>query len=86
MPSGTRRLLPYALLATLPLLLAQAPLRAAPPPVTALVGATVIHPEHDAREAVSPDSTVLLRGERISAVGPSAEVAFRPAELMGTVR
>jgi len=41
-------------------------------PVTAIVGATVIHPERD-NDAARPDTTIILRGDRIEAVGPSAQ-------------
>jgi imidazolonepropionase-like amidohydrolase len=36
----------------------------------AIVGATVVHPERDGADAVAPDSTVIVEGERIRAVGP----------------
>jgi len=38
----------------------------------AIVGATVVRPELDAAHAAVPDTTVVIRGERIIAVGPSA--------------
>src|SRR6476620_10079325 len=38
----------------------------------AIVGATVVHPEQDAAHAAMPDATVVIRGDRIVAVGPSA--------------
>jgi imidazolonepropionase-like amidohydrolase len=38
----------------------------------AIVGATVVQPEQDAAHAALPDTTVLIRGDRIVAVGPSA--------------
>jgi imidazolonepropionase-like amidohydrolase len=37
----------------------------------AIVGATVVHPEREGAEAVAPDSTVIIEGERIRAVGPA---------------
>ena len=40
--------------------------------VVAIVGVTVVHPERDGAEAVVRDATVVIRGERIVAVGPSA--------------
>jgi imidazolonepropionase-like amidohydrolase len=40
--------------------------------VTAIVGVTVIHPEFDADAALSPNNTVIIVGNRIRAVGPSA--------------
>lgn len=45
---------------------------AAPAPVTAIVGATVIHPELEGAAASAPDSTVVIAGKRIRAVGPAA--------------
>lgn len=41
-------------------------------PVTAIVGATVIHPELPADAAVAKSSTVIIVGNRIRTVGPSA--------------
>jgi len=38
----------------------------------AIVGATVVQPEKDAAHAAIPDATVLIRGDRIVALGPSA--------------
>ena len=84
MSRGTRRL-PYLLA----VLLSIPPVAlAAAPPVTARVGATMIHPELGPARAVSPDTTVLLSGERSIALGPSARAKrpFRPAELVATVR
>jgi imidazolonepropionase-like amidohydrolase len=43
--------------------------------ITALVGVTVVHPEHEGAAATSPDSTVLIAGQRIKAVGPAATTA-----------
>ncbi|HKD54300.1 MAG TPA: amidohydrolase family protein [Steroidobacteraceae bacterium] len=40
--------------------------------VTAIVGATVVHPEAEGAAALAPDSTVLITGNRITAVGPAA--------------
>src|SRR5215831_15846520 len=40
--------------------------------ITALVGVTVVHPELEGAAAESPDSTVLIAGQRIKAVGPLA--------------
>ena len=39
--------------------------------VTAIVGATVVHPERDASSATAPE-TVVVAGDRIVAVGPAA--------------
>ena len=41
-------------------------------PGIAIVGATVVHPEHPAPQALAPDSTIVIAGNRIVAVGPSA--------------
>jgi imidazolonepropionase-like amidohydrolase len=38
----------------------------------AIVGVTVVNPERDAAHAAQPDTTVVIRGERIVAVGPRA--------------
>jgi imidazolonepropionase-like amidohydrolase len=38
----------------------------------AIVGATVIHPERELPAAVEHDRTIVIRGERIEALGPSA--------------
>jgi imidazolonepropionase-like amidohydrolase len=38
----------------------------------AIVGATVIHPERELPAAVEHDRTIVVRGERIEALGPSA--------------
>jgi hypothetical protein len=40
--------------------------------ITAIVGVTVIHPEFDADAARSPNNTIIIVGNRIGAVGPSA--------------
>ncbi|HSN19445.1 MAG TPA: hypothetical protein VLS49_02135, partial [Usitatibacter sp.] len=47
-------------------------------PVTAIVGATVVDPAADAPHAASRDSTVLLEGRTIRAVGPSASTPVPP--------
>ena len=39
---------------------------------TAIVGATVIHPERDGAASVSANTTIIVRGARIAAVGPAA--------------
>ena len=44
----------------------------------AIVGATVIHPERDDAKASEPDSTIIISGRRIVAVGPSSSVAVPP--------
>jgi imidazolonepropionase-like amidohydrolase len=43
--------------------------------VLALVGATVIHPEREPHAAVAPDTTVIVSGSRIQAVGPARTTA-----------
>jgi imidazolonepropionase-like amidohydrolase len=40
--------------------------------VTAIVGATVLHPELEGDAAIARDSTILVEGNRITAVGPAA--------------
>lgn len=47
-------------------------------PLTAIVGATVIHPERDGADAVTPDATVLIAGSRITAVGPARSIKLPP--------
>jgi imidazolonepropionase-like amidohydrolase len=42
--------------------------------VTAIVGATVLHPELEGEAAVAHDNTILVAGNRIAAVGPAAGV------------
>lgn len=42
--------------------------------VIAIVGATVIHPESDGNAAVAADNTIVIAGNRIRAVGPTASV------------
>src|ERR1051326_2825951 len=44
------------------------------PASVAIVGATVIHPEYDTQPPL-PDSTVVITGDRIAAVGPAATTA-----------
>jgi len=38
----------------------------------AIVGATIVHPELDGAAALAPESTVVVAGDRIQAVGPTA--------------
>jgi cytosine/adenosine deaminase-related metal-dependent hydrolase len=38
----------------------------------AIVGATLVHPERDGAAALAPDSTLVIVGNRISAIGPMA--------------
>jgi len=42
--------------------------------ILAIVGATVIHPEREPSEAVVRDSTIVIRGDRIAVVGPTASI------------
>ena len=48
---------------------------AAEPPLTAIVGATIVHPERDGAAAIERDQTIVIGGNRIESVGPSAQVA-----------
>ena len=41
--------------------------------ITAIVGATVLHPELEGDAAIARDTTVLISSNRISAVGPAAQ-------------
>ena len=41
-------------------------------PVTAIVNATIVHPEREASAALVPDSTLIITGNRIATIGPSA--------------
>ena len=60
-----------ALLTALPLV----SLGAAPAPPIAIVGATVIHPELVGAATSAPDTTVIISGKHITAVGPTASTA-----------
>src|SRR6266705_1006910 len=51
-------------------MLAVVPCRAAD--VTAIVGATVVHPDRDLPSAVASNSTVIIAGCRIEAIGPAS--------------
>jgi len=42
--------------------------------VTAIVGATVLHPELEGADVVAHDTTILIAGNRITAVGPAARM------------
>src|SRR2546426_8637509 len=57
------------------LMLAGAPCQAAETSITAIVGATVIHPDRDLPSAVAPDSTVIFAGRRIESIGPAGSTA-----------
>jgi len=39
--------------------------------ITAIVGATVIHPQREESRAVQPDQTIIIAGDRIVGVGPA---------------
>jgi imidazolonepropionase-like amidohydrolase len=52
-------------------MLAAIPCRAADGPVTAIVGATLIHPDRDLPSAVASNSTVIIAGRRIESIGPA---------------
>jgi len=53
------------------LMLAGVPCQAAQTSITAIVGATVIHPDRDPSSAVAPNSTVIIAGRRIESIGPA---------------
>src|SRR5256885_6441558 len=57
------------------LMLAGVPCRAAETSITAIVGATVIHPDRDLPSAVAPDSTLIIAGRRIESIGPAGSTA-----------
>src|SRR2546427_10735041 len=57
------------------LMLAAVPCQAAETPITAIVGATVIHPDRDLPSAVAPNSTVIIAGRRIESIGPAGSTA-----------
>ena len=44
------------------------------PGVIAIVGATVVRPEREATDAAMPESTVIISGNRIQAVGPAGQI------------
>ncbi len=50
--------------------------RSESPQRLAIVGATVIHPQRDAAQARAPDTTIIVSGNRIVAVGPAGAVAI----------
>jgi imidazolonepropionase-like amidohydrolase len=54
------------------LMLACVACQAADGSITAIVGATVIHPERDLPSAVAPDSTLIIAGRRIESIGPAS--------------
>ena len=50
--------------------------RKAPEPSIAIVGATLVHPERDGANALAPDSTIVISGNRIDIVGPRGTIAI----------
>ena len=60
------------------LMMAGAASEAADAPVIAIVGATVVRPDQDGAAAIVPDSTVIIQGRRIQAVGPAATTPVPP--------
>ena len=60
-----------ALALTLALAALAIALPAAAQPAIAIVGATLVHPERDGDEAVTPDATIVVQGTHILAAGPS---------------
>jgi len=57
------------------LMLAGVPSHAAETSITAIVGATVIHPDRDLPSAVAPDSTLIIAARRIESIGPAGSTA-----------
>ena len=53
------------------LMLAAAPCQAADESITAIVGATLVHPERDLPAAITANSTVIIAGRRIASIGPA---------------
>jgi imidazolonepropionase-like amidohydrolase len=60
------------LLLFVPALAGAAAVRSRADGTVAIVGATIVHPELDGAAASAPDSTVIISGDRIQAVGPTA--------------
>src|SRR5258708_5088809 len=40
-------------------------------PVTASVGATLVRPDRESSEVAVPDTTIVIQGQRIKAIGPA---------------
>src|SRR2546422_8846631 len=57
------------------LMLAGVPCQAAETSITAIVGATVIHPDRELPSAVAPNSTLIIAGRRIESIGPAGSTA-----------
>ena len=55
-------------------MLAGAACQAADGPITAIVGATVIHPDRDLASAVASSSTLIIAGRRIESIGPASSI------------
>src|SRR5260221_3949644 len=53
--------------------------------VTAIIGATVVHPDRDLPSAVASNSTVIIAGSRIEAIGPAGS-ASQPAGASADLR
>ena len=60
------------------LILAAVPCRAADRSITAIVGATLIHPDQDLPAAVAANSTVIIKGRRIESIGPAGSTRVPP--------
>src|SRR5467141_5172700 len=56
-------------------MLTGAPCQAAETSITAIVGATLIHPDRDLPSAVAANSTVIIAGRRIESIGPAGSTA-----------
>src|SRR5258708_29708965 len=44
---------------------------AADEPVTAIVGATLVRPDREGSDAAGPNTTIVIQGRRIKAIGPA---------------
>src|SRR2546430_6689713 len=64
------------------LMLAGVPSHAAETSITAIVGATVIHPDRDLPAAVAPDSTLIVAGRRIGSIGRAGSTAVPAAATL----
>src|SRR5260221_5541885 len=58
------------------LMLAGLPCQAAD--ITAIVGATVVHPDRDLPSAIASNSTVIIAGSRIESIGPASSTPVPP--------
>src|SRR5258708_3172857 len=58
------------------LMLAGLPCQAAD--ITAIVGATVVHPDRDLPSAIASNSTVIIPGSRIESIGPASSTPVPP--------